>query len=362
MQDRLICLTLCDKTNIKIVEKANIILVAIMMLVLNSCSDPTTFTVKGNIEGEGTQNMRAVYYDDGGINLLIVPVDNGKFEFEANLNAPTLIEFFSANKILMGRAYVEPGDDIKCNLYNNAPYKAQIKGNDVSERWSKFLNDNIEITASENSDKINSLIVDYINKNNADVLSTILLITEYHTPENNEEASKLLLAIAPEARPHDLIESYEALLDRSFNIKASEKLTMISHYSSTDSLKTFVPNESSYTIITFSNKDTRNDGELADSLRMLRKSYHGKRLQVIDMSLDEDTTIWKKSVKNDSATWRQGWIVGTVSSPSIERLGVSRLPFYIVADSTGKQIYRGGSIENAISMVNERLKTHRKQL
>ena len=343
-------------------KKANIILAAIMMLVLNSCSDPTTFTAEGRIDGDGTQNMRAVYYADGDVKMLIVPVNDGKFEFEANLNTPTLVEFFSANKSLLGRAYVEPGDKIKCSLYQNAPYKTQVNGNEVSERWSKFLNDNIEITASGNSDKINTLIADYINKNKADVLSTLLLITEYHTPENNEEASKLLLTIAPEARPQDLIESYEALLDHSYNIKASEKLSMISHYSSTDSLKTFIPHESSYTIIAFSNKDTRNGGELADSLRMLRKYYHGKRLQVIDMSLDEDTAIWKKAVKNDSATWRQGWVVGAVSAHSIERLGISRMPFYIVADSTGKQIYRGGEIEKAASMVNERLKAHKKQL
>lgn len=330
------------------------------MLLLNSCSDPTTFTAEGKIEGDGTQNMRAVYYADGSVKILIVPVKDGKFEFEANLNAPTLVEFFSANKSLMGRAYVEPGDVIKCDLYKNAPYKAKIKGNEITERWSKFLNDNIEITASGNADKINALITDYINKNKSDVLSTLLLITEYHTPENNEEASKLLLTIAPEGRPQDLIESYETLLDRTYNIKASEKLSAISHYSSTDSLKTFIPHESSYAIIAFSNKDTRNDGELADSLRMLRKSYHGKRLQVIDMSLDEDTAIWKKSVKNDSATWRQGWVIGAVSAHSIERLGISRLPFYIVADSTGKQVYRGGSIEKATTMVNERLKAHKK--
>ncbi len=349
-------------TNIETVKKANIILVAIMMLLLNSCSDPTTFTVIGNIEGDGTQNMRAIYYADDGVKLLIVPVIDGKFEFETNLNAPTLVEFFSANKSLMGRAYVEPGDEIKCKLYKNAPYKAKIKGNEVTERWSKFLNDNIEITASGDSNKINALIIDYVNKNKADVLSTLLLITEYYTPENSEEASKLLLTIAPDARPYDLIESYEALLDRSYNIKVSEKLSAISHYSSTDSLKTFVPRESSYALIAFSNQDTRNDGELADSLRVLRESYHGKRIQVIDMSLDEDTVIWKKSIKNDSATWRQGWVVGAVSAHSIERLGISRLPFYIVSDSTGKQIYRGNSITKAASMVNERLEAHKKQL
>lgn len=345
-----------------IVKKVIIILSSILVLLLNSCGDQSSFAVKGRIDGNEAQNMRVVYYANGEVNMLIVPVNDGKFEFEAPLNAPTLVEFFLANKSLLGRAYVEPGDEIKCKLYNNTPYKANIKGNEVSERWTKFLKDNIEITASENTEKKNALVADYINKNKTDILSTLLLITEFQTLENSEEASKLLLMIAPEARQQNIIESYEALLDRSYNIKASGKVSAISHYSSTDSLKTFIPHESSYTIIAFSNKDTRKDGELADSLRELRKAYHGKRLQVIDMSLDADTAIWKKSIKNDSATWRQGWVVGAVSALSLEQLGIYRLPFFIVTDSTGKQIYRGGEIENANAMVNERLKAHKKQL
>ena len=337
-------------------KKLSFILSLVALFLLSSCSEPTTFTVNGEIDGGGTQKMRAIYYADGAANLLGIDVSNGKFKVEGNLTEPSMIEFFSANKKLLGRGYVEPGDELKCKFYKDSPYKAEITGNEVSERWSKFLRDNANTFASNNPEKINNLVKKYINNNKSDILSTLLLLTEFSTPDNEMEAAKLLSLIDPEARPQSLIDSYEALLDRYTNVKASENLAMISYYSSTDSLKTIVPHSTSYSVVAFSNNETRNNGEIADTMRSLRDKYHPRRLQVVDISRDTDTLVWKKSIKGDSATWQQGWVIGAVSAHSIDRLGITRLPFYIVADSTGKQLYRGNSISKATDEVNQVLK------
>ena len=339
-----------------IVKKISLIFSFVAALLLVSCGEATTFTVEGKISDVGVQNMRAIYYADGAVNVLVVPVKDGAFEFEANATEPTMVELFSTNKVLLGRGYVYPGDNIECVLYKSAPYKAKISGNEISERWSKFLLENSEVLESNDTKKINVLVESYINSNKTDLLSTLLLLTEYVTPNNEPMAAKLLAAISPDARPQSLIEGYEALLNRSTSVKANEKLGMISFYSSVDSLKSIVAHSSSYIVVAFSDKDTRNEGEIIDSLRALRERYHNRRLQIADISLDIDTTVWKKSIKNDSATWQQGWVVGAVSSHSIDRLGINRLPFYIVADSTGKQLYRGTSIIDASNEVNKVLK------
>lgn len=330
-----------------------------MMILFSSCGDNSSFKAEGTIDDGITQNMRVIYYDNETINLLTIKVNEGAFEFKAKLTAPTMLEFYSANKSLLGRAFVEPGDKLECVLYKNSPYKANIKGNDVSERWSKFLNDNIETIAGGNAEKINSLVTKYIQNNKADLLSTLLLLTEYISPKHEADGMTLLSTIAPEARPQYLIESYESLLEKSTNIKANERISMTSFYSNKDSLSTFVPHESSYAIVAFSNNDTRSDGVIADSLRSLRKAYHKKRLQLVDISFDTDTTVWKKSIENDSATWVQGWVVGAASAHSIERLGINRLPFFIIADSTGKQLYRGPSVDSVTHRIDELLNAHK---
>lgn len=328
-------------------------LILAMVSVLWGCGDDTTFTAEGEVEELGTQNMRVVYCANGSTNLLIVPVTEGTFEFKGKIDAPTMLEFYSANKSLLGRAYVSAGDNIKCKLFKNSPYKAQITGNEVSQRWSKWLNENLTIIARGDAEKINAIVTKYINANKNDVLSTLLLLTEYDSSLHSDEAMKLLSVITPDARPKQLIESYEALLDRSNNIKARERLSTTSYFSSTDSLKTFAPHETSYSIVTFSNHDSRKDGELSKALRSLRNEYPTRRLQVMDISFDTDTTVWKKSIKSDSATWRQGWVAGAASAHSIERLGITRVPFFIVADSTGTQLYRGTSLSEATTTVKE---------
>ena len=326
-----------------------------LSLLLFSCSNSTTFTAEGNVKDLGTQNMHVIYYSNG-VQILTVPVKDDNFKFKANLETPTIVEFYTSNRSLLGRAYVNPGDDIECIFQKGSPNRASIKGNDVSEQWSKFLNDNIETLSRGDTKNINSLISKYISSHKNDILSTLLLITEYITPENEEEASKLLSTISVEARPKTIIESYEALLERSNNIKAREKISMTNYYSSTDTLSVFAPHKSSYSILAFTNEPTRKSSNISKDMRLLRDEYPEKRLQIVEISFDPDTATWKNSIKPDSATWQQGWVVGGVSANSIDRLGISRLPFYIVADSTGKQLYRGTSVDAAKKEIQSNLK------
>ena len=337
-------------------KKLALILAMAVACALWGCGDGTSFTAEGEVEELSSQNMRVVYFANGTTNLLIVPVTDGKFEFKGKIDAPTMLEFYSANKSLLGRAYVSAGDNIKCKLFKNSPYKAQITGNEVSQRWSEWLKENLTTIARGDAAKINAIVAKYINANKNDVLSTLLLLTEYDSSRNGDEAMKLLSAITPDARPKPLIESYEALLERSNNIKARERLSTTSYFSSTDSLKTFAPHETSYSIVTFSNSDSRKDGELSNALRSLRNEYHTKRLQIMEISFDTDTAVWKKSIKPDSATWQQGWMAGAASAHSFERLGISRLPFFIVTDSTGFQLYRGTSLNEAVATIKKQYK------
>ncbi|MDE6121334.1 MAG: hypothetical protein K2F63_06050, partial [Muribaculaceae bacterium] len=65
-----------------------------------------------------------------------------------------------------------------------------------------------------------------------------------------------------------------------------------------------------------------------------------------------DTADWRKSVLPDSASWRQGWAAGTVSAIGVDRLAIPSLPFFVVCDSTGRQIYRGSDMTRACALAD----------
>ena len=94
-------------------KKLTFIFSLALVLLLSSCGNSSSFNVEGEIDGGGNQNMRVVYIDNGATNLLSIKVVDGKFEFKAEANAPTMLEFYTANKTLLGRAYVEPGDNLE---------------------------------------------------------------------------------------------------------------------------------------------------------------------------------------------------------------------------------------------------------
>ena len=75
-------------------------------LLLSACGDGSTFSAEGTVKDLGSQNMRVVYYSDG-TQLLTVPVKDDKFEFKAEITQPTIVEFYGANKTLLGRCYVD---------------------------------------------------------------------------------------------------------------------------------------------------------------------------------------------------------------------------------------------------------------
>ena len=336
-------------------KKITLLLTVIVATLLSSCGDSSKFSAKGMIEDVGSQNMRVIYYANDAVQVLNVPVEFGRFSFETEIKSPTLLEFYTANKALLARAYIDGDERIECKFYNGIPYKAEIKGSDISERWTTFLNENSETISNGNVEEINALVAKYINSNKDDILSTLLLLTEYTTIGNEEAAASLLASINAEARPISLTKQYEILLDRTNNVKSRELLYNTSFYDKNDSISIFAPHKSSYSLLVFSNEKTRKSNNIAKELRNMRNDFHEKRLQIVDISLDTDTAIWKKAIKTDSATWTQGWVIGSVSALSIERLGISRLPFYIVADSSGTQLYHGLSINDAEKAITQHL-------
>ncbi len=122
-------------------------------------------------------------------------------------------------------------------------------------------------------------------------------------------------------------------------------------YTTKDTVNTYNPFRFSYSLLCYTDKETRTRENLARDLRQLREKYTERRLAIIDVSLDADTAVWKKAIATDSATWMQCWTPGAVASRQVERLGIPRLPFFIVADSIGQQHFRGGSLSDAEKLI-----------
>ena len=336
-------------------KKISLFFSLVLSALLFSCGDSSEFRVAGVVDGIGTQNIKMIYYANGAVRESRTSVIDGKFSVIGVSAEPTLVELQTLDGALLGCLMVKNGETIECKLDKTNRYKVSFEGNDVSEQWGKFLVENEEILSSGDADKKNEFIAKYVSSHRDEMFSTVLMLTEFHYPDYEVMGDSLLKAISEEARPRSMVESYMSMLAHVTSPKATEEVTPMKIYCKADSLKTYNPASSSYSLLAFTGGDEQARKEILPYLKKWSKEHKSRKLKIVDISLVADTMAWHNIIRNDSSQWEQGWVLGSVRAPAIERLAIPRTPYFIVVDSAGTQLYRSSSIEKVANEINLRL-------
>lgn len=363
--------------------KARIIhplLLALLLLpMLCACSKKNAFSVEGSISDGATMNMRAIYYDGGRLQNSVFPTDKGNFAFEGSSADGTIVELLSNDYRVLGRFYAVDGDEIKVTLDPKSVNKIRIEGNEVSQRWAKVLNDNARLLDSRDSKGINAFIARYVGSHRSDIVSTLLMMTAYDWSVSPAEGEKLLSSISPGSRPARLVEGYEASLARVGRDAAQSRVVPFTYLDENDTIGVFNPRRSTIALLAFSDQNSGRSDSIVPTLkriysdakakgRLAAKSQPvlsdrtdsvakgSKGLRILDFSMDGDTLSWRRGLRLDSAGFDHGWAAGSVAAPAVARLGIPRLPYFIVVDSTGAQVYRGPSLKAAEAALGKKMK------
>lgn len=330
-----------------------LLLIVLLIPAVSSCGNGGKFTVDGTVEGGRTMNMRIVYNGEDNVNNILTAARDGKFQFTgyAPDKRGVLVEFLDNDYRVMGRLYAENGDKIKITVNADDRTAQSVEGNDLSERLSKWLNDNADCIRSRNAREINAAVARYARANPEDLLSGILMATEYNASIDITGAEKLLTELKPEARPSWLIDGRILTEMRLSEKNISAPVTAITYLDRHDSIVTFRPKESPRSILAFTGDNTGR----ADSILRALKSFHKEhsKVEIIDFWLETDTFTWRRTLRRDSVNWKSGWAAGSVGAPSLEQLAIPSLPYFVVTDSTGRQLYRGPSVSLAISKAGD---------
>jgi len=345
------------------------------LFALAACSESDSFSVEGKLSDGSTINMRAIYYDGDKLQNAIFPTDKGKFSFRAPVSKGTVVELLTNDYRLLGRFYAAPGDELSVTVNPKSPYRISVSGNDVAVRWSNFLNENAKVFDSKNPADINALVEKYVKAHPDDLVSTLLVITSYDAAVNPKGAEKLLAAIKSEARPEYLVSGFTLSLARVGSEASKQRVVPFSFIDAADSLAYFNPARQKRALLIFTNDVTGRPDSIRDAMhRLASRNSDPHSLRVLDFSLDYDTISWHRQLREDSLIVRvkntgspyerpplprtsdgdilvHGWAAGSVAATAVERLGIPSLPFFIVVDSTGTQLYRGSEISPALKLV-----------
>lgn len=312
------------------------VIILILSCLLASCGGGGKFSIEGTVEGAPSVNLRIMYYDGGSYRSGVTAVREGKFEFSTTTSEPSILEIADNDYRPLARLYVEGGEKFKVYINPAHPYASRIEGNEASARWSAFLNKNEE-ALSAGGIRSRNAIADYIKANRNDIVSTLLLITEYPC-DNADEGLELLNSIAEPARPEALTQNFRFMLQRLTAEDAKAPISSLRYLTPEDTTLLYTPGPER-TMLVFTEA-------YADStFESIRKAGAAKYKRITELRLAND--ISNRHLP-DTIKWTVGHIPGGLAAPGVERLGIPALPYYIVADATGKQLYRGQSFTTAL--------------
>lgn len=333
-------------------------LFVMLVAMLTACASNEDFEIHGTVVDNGTLNLRIVYFGDDNINNVLTASRDGVFDFKGNAPKGQMVEILDNDYRVLVRLYAVNGDKLKVNINPTNPRASVATGSAVNDEWTKWISDNINTLNTRNSRTINDAVERFVKSHPDDVLSTLLMLTEYDTNVDVIKAQKLMASINVDARPTYLVESWVANLARAGQSAQKVKVAPITYISATDTvLTTYNPKRQDYSLLVFTNENSGRHDSIVPKLREIAKKYpNRRRLAIVDFSLDNDTFTWKREYRADSITWTSGWGGGSVAAAGIERLNITSLPYFIVTDSTGTQIYRGPSITAANTALTTKLR------
>lgn len=333
-------------------ETASNIFIILLMALLSACGADKEFRINGNVDGFGTGNLRLVYYNGEGVQSLAATAIDGKFTVTGRLDKEVLLRIYTNNGNVVGRLLVAPGETVEAEFNISDPTKLKISGNDSSERLAKFIKDNGEIIRAGDTRTLNSAIEKYVTDNPRRAVSGALMADFYSTSGNEIKALELIGLLERDARNAAALDGLrDMLMDISI---PNDSLTLgkFRVFGPGDTLNTIDPASSPLTLISVTDTESRKTDSVANAMEIIIKSL-GKKLYAADISADPDTAAWRRSLRALEANGKTPEEIVRYWSPSpfnieqFSRMPVERLPWFIVADSTGQVIYRGASVSAA---------------
>ncbi len=332
------------------------IIILLAGVLAAGCSKSDSFKVSGTIEGAGGSMVELLYFNNGAYERLSAPAKEGKFAFQGSVSSPAVAFLSVSGGAPLVELVIRNGADIRCEIDPANRFALKIKGDKANELYGKFLNDNAEVFESRSISRINDAVKKFVEKNPGSIASTVAVITQFRSADNEIMADSLLGIIDAEARPNSLLANYNAVLSSQLSAESRESVGSMTLIGRNDSIVRYNPFRHKLSVLAFAGGDKTGRDSILNALRALRKDYDTKRLGMVEVLTVPDSATWIHVTEQDSATWYQVWTPGTFSAPSFRRMAIARVPYFVVVDSTGHQVHRGSSAVAAESFVRSHLK------
>lgn len=323
----------------------------ILAAVLTSCSSGS-FKIDGDIANLQTKTVKVVFRGDSGIVEQTAYLDKkDHFAFKGESSQPVIVYLLNHRNETLAVAVAANGDHIKVKGDAGKNMSIKVKGNRLNEDWQLFRDEHAAFYTDPNPSRLDAAIEKYVREHPDDVLSTVLMLVDYSDYNDLDKVNKMLKGINAEARPESLTANLmltTQLKKKKTNLPRLSTLNLIKHGGDFEEIKL----ADRMTLLSLWANPQNNRNILAANLQALSDKTEGK-IRIIDILAESDTLRWHQTIQDEK--WPHYWAPGGPLEQGIMLLGITSLPWYAVADSTGLIVYSGPNLDTATKTVTESL-------
>lgn len=311
------------------------------------------FSLNFNLAEDVTDNFNVTYYANdlkGGLTIqAVASVREGKCELEGVTREPTLIYITARRSKFPLVVYVKRGNKIEITGEGKDPLAWEIREGDINDELTEWRQTNLEILKANDSDSVNNVVREFVESHNEDPVATILMLTYYNRKDDQRGYADLMASLRGKARE----ESWLRLMGRSDQLYHSysyparlESMVMRSVKDGADTLSADGKNP---LFLLFWQTGGSERKIIVDSIKVLKKEIPDSSILIADVCLDVDSSSWRSAIRRDSLDdIKRFWVPTSLADPTVMKLKVTGIPYYIVFDSDGYQSYRGNDLEAAM--------------
>ena len=321
------------------------IFLSLIALALVSCSSDS-FKIDGNIAHvQGA--VRIIFQADSGmVDELINLDEKGRFSFKGAVTDLATVSVLNHKGETMTNLVAKNGDHFKIKGDAAKAMSIKVKGNALNEDWQLFRDEHAAFYSDPNPSRLDAAIEKYVREHPTDILSTVLLITDYSDYSDRAKIDKMLQGIDMKARPASLVRHFtDRPVPRNTNLPRLMNLKLAKGADSFEE----IPLVGHVTLINLWANPQNNRKDLIQQFSAL-----DDQVQVVDVLAESDTLRWHQTIADDPKSWKHYWAPAGPLEPGIQLLGITSMPWYAVTDSTGMVTYSGPNLTTAIRTLQKR--------
>ena len=321
----------------------------LLLLFFISCGPrENAFRIEGKLKGLQGGELYIYNLDVHNARFDTIQVKESSFIYnsECDRTSPFVLVYPNGTEHVI---FVSPASAIEYEATASNLSNYKVKGTEENKLLNEFR-DNI---AKKNDEKVQDEARQFILSHKDSPVAVYLFQRYYLQNENMPEADirsilKELRAVQP--GDHDLMEA-EGSLKTIANGRVGTKLPAITLTTKQGKKVELNKLQKKYTLIAFWASWMPNQWQFTDRLRNIARQeprYDApvrSDLQVVSVSLDTEIYKWEGFVNVDSMIISHVCDGQAFDSPAVSKLGIRRLPAYVLADKEAKIVARGFSID-----------------